>query len=393
MRRRLRDRKILHGITGSVAAYKAIDLIRRLKDEGASVAVVMTDASRRFITPLLVEAASGCPPGTDMFGEPMAHISLPRQADLLLVAPASAHTLAKLASGWAGDLLSASYLSFTGKVVVAPAMNWRMYENPAVRRNLAVLAERGVLEVPPEEGALACAEEGKGRMAGIPAILEAVKTALSKKDLAGKRVVVTAGPTREHIDPVRFISNRSSGKMGYAVAAAARRRGADVTLVSGPSVLAPPPAVALVRVESASQMREAVLEETVDADVLVMAAAVADFVPTVTSGTKLPKETLRRIELAPAPDILAEVGAMGRRPFVVGFAAETGPGLGRASEKLQKKNVDMVVFNDVSQPGSGFDSDTNKVTIVQGGARREYPLMSKEEVAEAILDGVCGARG
>ncbi len=391
-RRSLSSRKVLLGITGSVAAYKALDLIGRLKEEGASVTAVMTDASLRFLAPLSVETATGGKVYSGLFDDPMAHIGLARDADLMLVAPATANTVAKFAAGLAYDLLGTCFLAFRGAVVLAPAMNWRMYENPVFRENLDRLRAFGAVEAPPETGALACGEEGVGRMASTDAIVEAVKSALSEKDLAGEKIVVTAGPTREPLDAVRFISNRSSGKMGYALAGEARRRGAEVVLISGPSALGPPPGVDLIRVETAEEMRSAVLEEIKGARALVMAAAVADFAPASPSAAKLEKSSVRSIQLKPAPDILAEVGRMDERPLVVGFAAEAGDNVRRAEDKLGKKGVDVIVFNDISEPGAGFDCDTNRIAIIEGGRRDDYPLMSKEGVAGLVLDRVAARR-
>jgi phosphopantothenoylcysteine decarboxylase/phosphopantothenate--cysteine ligase len=391
-RRSLSSRKVLLGITGSVAAYKALDLIGRLKEEGASVTAVMTDASLRFLAPLSVETATGGKVYSGLFDDPMAHIGLARDADLMLIAPATANTVAKFAAGLAYDLLGTCFLAFRGAVVLAPAMNWRMYENPVFRENLDRLRAFGAVEAPPETGALACGEEGVGRMASTEAIVEAVKSALSEKDLAGEKIVVTAGPTREPLDAVRFISNRSSGKMGYALAGEARRRGAEVVLISGPSALGPPPGVDLIRVETAEEMRSAVLEEIKGARALVMAAAVADFAPASPSAAKLEKSSVRSIQLKPAPDILAEVGRMEERPLVVGFAAEAGDNVRRAEDKLGKKGVDVIVFNDISEPGAGFDCDTNRIAIIEGGRRDDYPLMSKEGAAGLVLDRVAARR-
>lgn len=388
----LSSRKVLLGITGSVAAYKALDLIGRLKEEGALVTAVMTDASLRFLDPLSVETATGGKVYSGLFDDPMAHIALARDADLMLVAPATANTVAKFAAGLAYDLLGTCFLAFRGAVVLAPAMNWRMYENPVFRENLGRLRAFGALEVMPETGALACGEEGVGRMAPAEAIVEAVKSALSDKDLAGEKIVVTAGPTREPLDPVRFISNRSSGKMGYALAGEARHRGAEVVLISGPSALQPPPGVDLIRVETAEEMRSAVLEEIKGARALVMAAAVADFAPASTSTAKLEKSSVSSLQLKPAPDILAEVGRMDEKPLVVGFAAEAGQNVRRAEDKLGKKGVDIIVFNDISEPGAGFDCDTNRIAIIEGGRRHDYPLMSKAGAARLVLDRVAARR-
>ena len=383
----LKDKKILLCITGSVAAYKAVDLTRRLRDEEASVSVIMTDASCRFITPLSLELASGRKVYSGIFDDPLAHIELAREADVMLVAPATANTIAKLAQGLADDLVSASFLAFKGPVLIAPAMNENMYEHPVHQRNLDYLKQLGVVEIPPCEGPLACGITGKGRMAELPDIIEALRTVLSPKDMQGMKVVVTSGPTREQMDPVRFISNRSSGRMGHSLAAVARRRGADVVLISGPSALDSPYGVQFRDVESAAEMRDAVLEEIVDADVLVMAAAVADFRPASVHGTKMAKSDVgEALELEPTVDILAEAATLKSHPVLVGFSAETGANIDRAEKKMRKKGADLMVFNDVTEPGAGFEVHTNKVVIISTEGRRDFPLMDKEDVAQVVLD-------
>jgi phosphopantothenoylcysteine decarboxylase/phosphopantothenate--cysteine ligase len=385
----LKDKNLLFGITGSVAAYRSIDLIRRLKEQGASVRVVMTDASKRFVTPLSLQIASEENVYSGIFDDPMAHVSLSREADLMLVAPATANTIGKFASGIADDLLSACFLSFSGKMIIAPAMNWRMYENPIVRGNIDVLQEHDVMEIPPQKGRLACGEQGIGRMADVQTILDAVRSALAEKDLKGMKVVVTAGPTREHMDSVRFISNMSTGKMGYAIAGAAERRGAGVVLISGPSFLAPPAGVGFVPVQSAVEMKDAVFKEIKNADVLIMAAAVSDVMPLSRSAAKPDKTSIKgSLKVRATPDILAEVGSKKKRPMLVGFAAEAGGDTGRAKKKLLRKGADIMVFNDITEPGSGFEVDTNKVVIIDKNGNTEYPLLSKEEVADIILDRV-----
>jgi len=384
----LKSKRLLVGITGSVAAYKAVELIRRLRDSEASVSTVMTDASCRFITPLSVELATGARPLTGMFEDPLAHIEFSAQADLMLVAPATASTIAKFAQGQADDLLSACFMAFRGPVIIAPAMNTRMYESPAFRRNLDYLKDSlGVIEVPPAEGSLACGEEGKGRMAEVDVIVDYARRALTEKDLQGRKVVVTAGPTREYIDPVRFISNRSSGRMGYALARAALGRGAEVVLISGPVSVAPPTGARLIQVESAAQMHKAVMSELDGAYMLLMSAAVADFSPSAGTADKLPKDAIESIALSPTRDILREVAASGQRPqVVVGFAAETGELIERAEKKLLDKGADYIVFNNVLEPGAGFDVDTNRVTVVGRDGRQELPLMSKDDVARKVLE-------
>ncbi len=347
----------------------------------------MTEAARQFVTPLSLQVASQGRVYTSLFEEPMAHISLPAKADVMVVAPATANTIAKFALGIADDLLSTCFLSFQGKIIVAPSMNWKMYENRTVRKNLDTLASFGVFQVGPEAGALACGEEGTGRMAEPADILEAIRSVLTLKDLAGERIVITAGPTREYLDPVRFISNRSSGKMGYSLARAARDRGAEVTLISGPSCLKKPDGLAFVGVETASEMRKAVVEAVAGrATVLIMAAAVADFSPKTKSAKKIVKTGEMALALSPTPDIVSSVSSQAERPFIVGFAAETGKHPGRAAAKMKNKKMDMVVFNDVTEPGAGFDVDTNRVEIIDGKGRTKLGLMSKDEVADAIFD-------
>lgn len=385
----LKNKKILLGVTGGVAAYKAVDLIRRLKDEEASVAVIMTDASKNFITPLSLEIASGNKVCSDLFDDPMSHITLPRNADLMVIAPATANIIGKFANGIADDLLSTCILSFKGKVIIAPSMNWRMYENPILQKNLKLLVSHGVIQVGPDKGSLACGEEGVGRMAEVGEIIEVIKSAVSKKDLSKKKVIVTAGPTREYLDPVRFISNRSSGKMGYAIARACMRRGAEVILISGHSSLEPPADLkSFVKVETTEEMRTAVFKHLSKADAVIMAAAPADFSPAEKAKTKMEKSDRLIVNLKDTPDILSEIGHFKRRPLLVGFAAETGNRADRARKKLMQKNVDIIVFNDVTSAGSGFDVDTNKITIIEKRREIPFPLMSKDDAADKILDAV-----
>jgi phosphopantothenoylcysteine decarboxylase/phosphopantothenate--cysteine ligase len=385
--KKLKNKKILLGVTGGVAAYKAVDLVRRMREAGASVIVMMTGASQRFITPLSLSVASGNKVYTSLFEDPLSHIDLPAWADLFVVAPATADFVAKMANGIADDLLSTSLLSYTGKVIIAPSMNWRMYENPIFQQNLGKLLSLGVRQAGPAKGSLACGEEGLGRMAEVADILDVTREELSGKDLQGLRVVVTAGPTREYIDPVRYISNRSSGKMGYALAKAARNRGAEVTLISGPSSLEMPSRVEFRKVETSDEMAGAVAGAlTRGADLLIMAAAVADFAPLGMSGEKIAKEGCLSLQLRATEDIIATAAKRSDRPFIIGFAAETGTDLERASKKMKGKNIDMIVFNDVTEEGAGFDVDTNRVVIIDGRGRVPLELMGKDLVAEAILD-------
>lgn len=385
----LRNKKILLGVTGGVAAYKSIDLVRRLKDEEASVTVIMTDASKRFVTPLSFEVASQNKVYSDLFEDPMAHITLSRDADAMVIAPATANIISKVANGIADDLLSTCIISFKGKIIIAPSMNWRMYENPIFQENLSRLVKYGITQVGPEKGRLACGEEGAGRMAEVNEIIEAIKSSLSKKDFFKKSIIVTAGPTREYLDPVRFISNRSSGKMGYAIARACIRRGAEVTLISGPASLSEPQGLRkFIKVETTEEMRSAVLADIDNADVLIMAAAPADFRPEAKKEMKADKSDSLTLKLKNTPDILAEIGQRKKKPLTVGFAAETGNRPERAREKLIKKGADIIVFNDVTSKGAGFDIDTNRITIIEREGKASFPLMTKDEASDKILDAV-----
>jgi phosphopantothenoylcysteine decarboxylase/phosphopantothenate--cysteine ligase len=382
----LRNKSILLGVTGGVAAYKSLDLIRRLREEGSSVTVIMTGAAKNFVTPLSLEVASGHRVYADIFSDPMSHITLPANADIFVIAPATANTIGKFANGIADDLLSTCLLSFRGKTVIAPAMNWRMYENPIFQKNLKTLLSLGVIQVGPEKGSLACGEEGIGKMADVPDIIESLKSALANKDLLNEKILVTAGPTREYLDPVRFLSNRSSGKMGYAIARAALRRGAEVTLISGPSSLDKPKGVHFISVETAGDMFNAVTSELPSSTVLIMAAAVSDFMPAEMSQKKLEKSEKLILHLERSPDIIAAAGKIKKKPFIIGFAAETGRKTENAKRKLIEKNMDMIIFNDVTEAGSGFDVDTNKVMIIGGEKEISLPVLSKDAVADAILD-------
>ncbi|MDH4231713.1 MAG: bifunctional phosphopantothenoylcysteine decarboxylase/phosphopantothenate--cysteine ligase CoaBC [Nitrospirota bacterium] len=384
---KLKNKSVLLGVCGGVAAYKTVEFVRRLTDEGASVSVIMTGAAGQFITPLSLEVASRNKVYTSLFDAPMAHIDLPAKADVMVIAPATANIIAKFANGIADDLLSTCLLSYQGSVVIAPSMNWKMYENKVLQENLGKIRARGVLQVGPEKGPLACGEEGPGRLSETADIVEAVRMAVTKKDLSGKKILVTAGPTREYIDPVRFISNRSSGKMGYALAMAARDRGAEVTLVSGPSSLKTPLGVRFVSVETSEEMLDAVTSETGDdTTLLIMAAAVADFKPGERASAKLEKSENVSVTLHKADDIISHITGRSNRPFVIGFAAETGNNVDRAEKKMQKKNMDMIVFNDVSEPGAGFEVDTNRVVIIDRKGRTATELLSKDSVADMVLD-------
>jgi phosphopantothenoylcysteine decarboxylase/phosphopantothenate--cysteine ligase len=391
----LRGKSILLGVTGGIAAYKAAELVRLLDKRGAVVQVVMTAAARQFITPLTLQALSGRPVLTDLFDLGMesriGHIQAAREADLILVAPATANVLAKMAHGLADDYLTTVLLAATVPVIVCPAMNHVMYGHAATRENLARLQERGVHVVEPQAGELACGEEGKGRLAELSRIVETAVRVLTPKDLQGKRVLVTAGPTWEPFDPVRYITNPSSGKMGFALAVEASRRGAHVDLVTGPTHLPDPPFLTTHRVKTAGQMDSVVRHLAADADVIVMSAAVSDYRPEEEAPQKMKKSDRDlTIRLVRTPDILAGVGAA-KKPgqVVVGFAAETENLLENASEKLRKKNLDFIVANDLTQPGSGFRCDTNQVKILdRAGNVEALPCLSKEEVARRILDRI-----
>lgn len=385
--KRLKNRSVLLGVSGGVAAYKAVDLVRRLKDDGASVTVMMTEAAQQFITPLSLQVASQNTVYTSIFQNPLTHISLPAEADVMVIAPATANVIAKFANGIADDLLSTAFLAFQGPVIVAPSMNWKMYEHPMFQANLKRLLSFEIRQVGPETGPLACGEEGPGRLADVADIVDVVAAALTEQDLAGQKVVVTAGPTREYLDPVRFISNRSSGKMGFSIARAALRRGAEVVLISGPTALKSPPGAGLLQVDTAAQMLRAVAEETEKgASVLIMAAAVADFRPAEQSGTKIGKGQVKALALDLTEDIITRISTLKKRPFIIGFAAETGPDLKRAMVKKQTKKMDMIVFNDVTEKGAGFETDTNSVVIIDRKGKVRTGLRSKDEIADEILD-------
>lgn len=393
----LEGRHILLGVTGGIAAYKSVELVRLLKKAGADVQVLMTPDAGRFITPLTLGTVSERPVLTEIFvdgdeGSWTRHISLGGWADLFVVAPATAQTLAKLAHGFSDNMLTATALAARCPLLICPAMDHDMFVHPATQKNLEVLADFGYTVMPPAYGSLASGLVGQGRLPQPDAIRTAVDEMLGdtahRESLAGRRVLVTAGPTREHIDPVRYISNPSSGKMGFALADAAARRGADVTLVTGPSQLQSPRSVARIDVESAEQMHRSVMEHR-KADIIIMAAAVADYTPVETSTQKMKKHDGDiALQLRRTPDILAELGT--RRSddqILVGFAMETEDGLAHAREKLEQKNVDWMVLNTLTDAGAGFGVDTNRVTLInRHGDEEELPLMSKRRLADAILD-------
>lgn len=385
----LKNKRIILGVTGSIAAYKAIELTRRLTEAEAVVDVILTEAATRFVTPLSFSSTTKGRVFADLFEDPLSHIRIVEGAELLLVAPATANIIGKIANGIADDMLSTVCTAFNKRIMIAPAMNWRMYENPILQKNLETLRSFGVIQVGPERGALACGDEDIGRMADVSDIIEEIEVALSeKKDLKGRRLIVTAGPTREYLDPIRFISNKSSGKMGYAIARVAVRRGAQVTLISGPSNLAPPRRVSFVSVETATQMRDAVISSLEGSDALIMAAAVADFSPEQKSLEKICSSGGLVLRLHRTPDILREASLSERRPLLIGFAAETEDDTKRARQKMIEKGIDMIIFNNVTESGAGFDVDTNRITIIDRDGESTFPLMTKEEVAGIILDRV-----
>ncbi|MCS7214929.1 MAG: bifunctional phosphopantothenoylcysteine decarboxylase/phosphopantothenate--cysteine ligase CoaBC [Thermodesulfovibrio sp.] len=388
----LKNKKIILGITGSIAAYKIYELIKLLRDAGAEIFPVMTEKATYFVTPLSVEIACGKKVFLDMFEEPLSHIELAQRGDIFLVAPATANLINKYASGIADDLLSTTLLAFQGPVIIAPAMNWRMYKASQVQRSIDYLRSLGTIFVGPEEGSLACGEEGPGRLASINKIFETVLYSLTEKDLEKERFIITAGPTRQYIDPIRFITNKSSGKMGYALAKIAKRRGASVTLISGPTAIEPPEVDKFIRVETTSEMLTQVMENINEATTLLMSAAPLDFEPEKIFSKKIEKKSITSIPLKLCPDILKEVSKLKKRPFTVGFAAESGINIERAKKKFNEKSVDMIILNDIMQNDRGMGSDTNEVIIIYKKANKfieeKIPLQSKENVAFIILSKI-----
>ena len=395
--------KIALGVSGGIAAYKAAEIVRLLQDRGIRVQVVMTRAAQEFIQPLTFAALSGEKVITDMFGagagehpnidSAVEHIAVAQSIDALLVAPATADVLAKFAQGIASDFLSTLYLATTAPVVVAPAMNVNMWDHPATRANLETLKKRGVRIVEPGTGYLACGMTGPGRLAENEAIVAATLEALgASQELAGETVLITAGPTREKIDPVRYLTNRSSGRMGYALAEAALRRGARVLLVSGPTALNPPGAAEVTRVESAEEMLQAVLTLLPQATIVIKTAAVSDYRPKSSAPQKIKRSGPLTLELEPTPDILGEIRRHKHSQLIIGFAAETQNVLENARKKLASKSLDAIVVNDVSREGVGFDSDRNAVTILTQHEVEEVPETSKWEVAQRVLDQVVRLR-
>lgn len=399
----INNMKIALGVTGGIAAYKAAELVRQLQDRGVRVQVIMTRAAQEFIRPLTFAALSGEKVITGMFSpgetnEPnldsaIEHIAVAQSIDALVVAPATADILAHFAQGIATDFLTTLYLATTAPVVVAPAMNVNMWNHTATQANLEILRKRGVKVVEPGSGYLACGMVGAGRLAENEKIATAVLEVLGcSQDLQGETVLITAGPTREKIDPVRYLTNRSSGRMGYALAEATLRRGARVLLVSGPTTITPPGAAELTWIESAAEMRDAVLKLLPEASIVIKTAAVSDFRPKLAAEQKLKRKGPMQLELEPTPDILQEISARRTSQIIVGFAAETENVLENARQKLMKKNLDAVVVNDVSREGVGFDSDRNAVTIITHDAVVEVAETTKLEVAQKVLDQVVRLR-
>lgn len=386
-------KNIVVAVTGGIAAYKACELTSRLKKAGYEVRCIMTEHAQAFLTPLTLETLSGAPVVSDLFVRStqwnVEHIALAKWADVFVIAPATANVIGKIASGIADDFLTTCVMATEAPVVVVPAMNTHMYDNPINQRNMATLAELGYLFVEPVVGNLACGDEGKGKMAEPCDIVRFIDS-LNKQDLEGLRLLVTAGPTREAIDPVRYLTNHSSGKMGYAIAEQAAKRGALVTLVSGPVSLPTPPGVRRIDVQTAIEMREAVLAGFEQSDAVVKAAAVADYRPSEISEQKIKKgEGDWQLTLVRNPDILAELGQRKQQQILVGFAAETNDVEQNALKKLSRKQLDMIVANDLTEAGSGFGVDTNKVTIYHAdGDVQRLPVMSKKAVADALLDEI-----
>jgi phosphopantothenoylcysteine decarboxylase/phosphopantothenate--cysteine ligase len=390
----LTDKTIVLGITGSIAAYKAADIASRLVKEGAKVEVVMTEAASWFIAPLALRSITGRGVVTDMFDpeseRTLEHIALAEAADVVVIAPATASLIAKLAAGIADEMPALVVLATKAPIILAPAMNVNMYQNAVTQQNLAKLKARGFIVIEPERGRLASGRVGMGRLADTEKIIGTIRQVLGRKgDLSGKKLVVTAGGTQEPIDPVRHISNPSSGKMGYAIAEAARDRGAEVTLVSAPTLLPEPAGVKVVPIKTTVEMQKAVAKAVKGADALIMAAAVTDYQPRTIAKDKLKKDTASlELELVRTPDILAEV----KGDFIkIGFAAESNDIIANAKKKLKSKKLDLIVANDITAADSGFGVDTNKVIIIdKQGKAEKLPLLSKREVAERILDGVVG---
>ncbi|MBC5996008.1 bifunctional phosphopantothenoylcysteine decarboxylase/phosphopantothenate--cysteine ligase CoaBC [Romboutsia ilealis] len=392
----LKDKTVVIGVSGGIAVYKVCDVVSRLKKIGVNVHVIMTKSATEFVAPLTFQSLSQNYVVSDMFEEPktwdVEHISLAKKADVFLIAPATANVIGKIACGISDDMLSTTVMATKGKVLIAPAMNTNMYENPIVQRNIDTLKALNYDFIEPESGRLACGDMGKGKLASPENIVEAVVNALTKKqDLKGKRIMITAGPTVESIDPVRYLTNRSTGKMGYAIAKEAIERGAEVTLVSGPTKLDPPKNLRkFIKIESAQEMYEAVLDNLEENQVIIKSAAVADYKPKSYCDKKIKKNDGDLvIDLDRNKDIAYEIGKIKNDKILVGFAAETNDLIENAKNKVKKKNLDFIVANDLTKEGAGFGVDTNIVKIIdKDGIISEYPIMKKEEVANVILDKV-----
>lgn len=390
----LSGKTVVLGVTGGIAVYKAVELLRLLVKAGAEVHAIMTRAATEFVTPLTFQTLSGNPVSTELFNlyqeREIGHISLADRADLLLVAPATANCIAKVAAGIADDLLSTTIMATKAPVLLAPAMNVNMYQNPLYRDNESRLRQHGYHIIDAESGSLACGWEGSGRLARPELIFDRACALLAAGDLRGETILVTAGPTREELDPVRYLSNHSSGRMGYALARAASHRGAQVILISGPGCLEPPSGVKLVQVTSAVQMYEAVMARVGSCSVVIKAAAVADYRPVLRNDRKLKKQGERLVlELEKTPDILAALGKLKQRPLLIGFAAETDNLQTHAAAKLEAKNLDMIVANDVSQEGAGFNVTTNIARLLyRDGRIEELELMTKDRLADLVLDRI-----
>ncbi len=389
----LKDKKIVLGITGGIAAYKSAELTREFVKKEAFVRVIMTKNAAEFITPLTLQTLSGHPVFTNMFTPltdfDMVHISLAEYADIIVIAPATANVIGKIAAGLADDILTTTVMATKAPVLICPAMNVNMYNNAIVKENIGRITARGHLFMAPGYGELACKAEGYGRLPEIPDIVEEVESILTPKDLKGEKILVTAGPTREPFDPVRYITNYSSGKMGYALAIAGKRRGAHVTLISGPTALPAPRDIKFIPVASAVDMRDAVMDHLDSATVVIKAAAVADYRPSLRSAAKIKKGDGLDLQLERNPDIILEVGRKKGSRILVGFAVETENLVENARNKMKKKNMDIIVANDVTKEGAGFGHDTNIIKILSPeGGIENIPLMSKMEVADRILDRV-----
>jgi phosphopantothenoylcysteine decarboxylase/phosphopantothenate--cysteine ligase len=387
-----KPKTVVLGVTGGIACYKAVELVRLLVKAGHRVQVIMTRGALEFVTELTFQTLSGHPVATETFNltqeSEIGHINLADSADLFVIAPATANIIGKIANGIADDLLTTVIMATQAPVVIAPAMNIHMYENPILQENLRKLGRVGYHILEPAEGFLACGYEGKGRLPDPEKIADEVERLLGKKDLVGERLLITAGPNREPLDPVRYLSNRSSGKMGYALARAAARRGAEVVLVSGPTALDCPAGVRLISVITAADMRDAMVKEFATATAVVMAAAVADYRPVVTADRKIKRgKGPIELRLEPNPDIFKELSQNKDGKVMIGFAAETEDLTANAARKLREKNLDMIIANNVAEAGSGFDGDTNIATILdRTGVSQSLPLMSKDELADRIYD-------